>query len=208
MFKRRQAWLTKVVLYLRHRLQKGFLSRDQAPKDEDMANMSDHIKQLEAHEDLEAEVIKKTKVHKVLKAIIKLNSIPKEEEYHFKQRSTDLLTKWGGALAADLEPATATPTEPATNGVKHDEDEKPELPKEESPVEKKEEEKKDDASTETASATKPVDTDGDVSMADVEKEISKDVPATKADTESSAEASAEAAVSTDTLTPSVEAATS
>jgi hypothetical protein len=191
------------VLYLRHRLQKGFLSRDQAPKDEDMANMSDHIKQLEAHEDLEAEVIKKTKVHKVLKAIIKLNSIPKEEEYHFKQRSNDLLTKWGGALAADLEPATATPTEPATNGVKHDEDEKPELPKEKSPVEKK-----DDASTETASVTKPVDTDGDVSMANVEKEVSKDVPATKADTESSAEVSAEAPVSTDTLTPSVEAATS
>lgn len=47
----------KQVLYLRHRLQKGFLSRDQAPKDEDMTNMSEYLKQLEAHEDLEAEVL-------------------------------------------------------------------------------------------------------------------------------------------------------
>lgn len=176
-----------------------------------MANMSDYLKQLELHDDLEAEVIKKTKVHKVLKAIIKLNSIPKEEEYTFKQRSTELLTKWGGALAADGEPAASA--EPATNGAKHDEDEKPERTKEDSPAAKKEEspveteEKKDGTLAEPASATKPVETDGDVTMDDADKELSKDEPAIKADADSGAEASAEAVTSIETA-QATDAATS
>jgi septal ring factor EnvC (AmiA/AmiB activator) len=181
-------------------LQKGFLSRDQAPKDEDMANMADYLKQLEAHEDLEAEVIKRTKVHKVLKAIIKLDNIPKEEEHNFKQRSIELLNKWSGTLAADGESATTSAT-PATNGVKAD-DEKSESAKAETPAvekkeeakeeaqeetveekkdaeekneeEKNEEEKKDDAPAEPA-APEPADKDGDVSMADVE--ATKEAPA-------------------------------
>jgi hypothetical protein len=43
-------------------LQKGFLSRDQAPKDEDMVNMADYLRQLEAYEDLEGKIIRETKV--------------------------------------------------------------------------------------------------------------------------------------------------
>ncbi|KAF2739303.1 hypothetical protein EJ04DRAFT_509007 [Polyplosphaeria fusca] len=110
------------VLYLRHRLQKGFISRDQAPKESEMVNMSDYLKQLEAHKDLEASVIKKTKVHKVLKAIIKLDSIPKEDEYQFKKRSNELLNSWNRALAAEAESAVSKLAgEPVTNGVKHGE---------------------------------------------------------------------------------------
>ncbi|KAF2622706.1 hypothetical protein BU25DRAFT_462576 [Macroventuria anomochaeta] len=188
----------KQILYLRHRLQKGFLSRDQAPKDEDMANMADYLKQLEAHEDLEAEVIKRTKVHKVLKAIIKLDNIPQEERHNFKQRSTELLNKWGGALAsADGESAEKT-TPAATNGVKAD-DEKSESAKAETPVVEKKDEAKDetkeDAKEETRpepteqkieeapkadapaepAVAEPADQDGDVSMADVE--ATKEAPA-------------------------------
>jgi hypothetical protein len=93
------------ILYLRHRLEDGFNVWDhapkRAPKDEKMADMSDYLSQLEAHQTLEAEVIRKTKIHKVLKAIISLESIPKEEEYAFKRRSNDLLRSWGDALSAD-----------------------------------------------------------------------------------------------------------
>ncbi|KAF1932440.1 uncharacterized protein M421DRAFT_54499 [Didymella exigua CBS 183.55] len=191
----------KQILYLRHRLQKGFLSRDQAPKDEDMTSMADYLKQLEQHEDLEADIIKKTKVHKVLKAIIKLDNIPKEEVHSFKSRSTELLSKWNGALAtADRESAEKT-TPAATNGVKAD-DEKSESAKADTPaVEKKEEtteedreglkeepkdettaeptEEKDEAPKEEAPAESataaPADKDGDVSMADVE--ATKEAPA-------------------------------
>lgn len=174
------------------------MSRDQAPKDEDMVNMADYLKQLEAYEDLEAEIIKKTKVHKVLKAIIKLDNIPQEEQHNFKQRSSELLIKWGGALAsADGESAEKT-TPAATNGVKAD-DEKSESAKAETPVtEKKEDEIKEqpkesveepakaEATAEKEEAPKvdapaepaaeaPADKDGDVSMADVE--ATKEAPA-------------------------------
>jgi hypothetical protein len=104
-----------------------------------MFNMSEYLKQLEAHDDLEAEVIKKTKVHKVLKNILKLESIPKEAEYQFKQRSNDLLHKWNGSLGAESESAAAASVEPTANGAKLD-DEKSESAKAESPVEKKDEE--------------------------------------------------------------------
>lgn len=193
----------KQILYLRHRLQKGFLSRDQAPKDEDMANMADYLKQLEAYEDLEAEIIKKTKVHKVLKAIIKLDNIPQEEQHNFKTRSSELLGKWNAALAsADGESAEKT-TPAATNGVKAD-DEKSESAKAETPAVEKKEEAKEEAKEETKvepteeakvepvaetkdeapkveapaeppAAAAPADKDGDVSMADVEAR--KEAPA-------------------------------
>lgn len=180
----------KQVLYLRHRLQKGFLSRDQAPKDEDMSNMSDYLKQLEAHEDLEAEVIKKTKVHKVLRAIIKLGEIPMESEYGFKKRSNDLLGKWQGALAADSEPA-------ATNGVKSEEREKSEsATKEEAvPVEKPtEDENKDDATAESV-ITQTADKDGDVLMSEAD---TKDGTVADAGAEASAEGTQKAAGETET----------
>ncbi|EOA89082.1 hypothetical protein ACJQWK_05989 [Exserohilum turcicum] len=164
----------KQVLYLRHRLQKGFLSRDQAPKDEDMTNMSEYLKQLEAHEDLEAEVIKKTKVHKVLRAIMKLETIPLEEDFAFKKRSTELLTKWSGALASDPEPAGA-------NGVKNEEREKSESAKSAPAVEKvAEEQQKDDAASETAT-TKAADADGDVATTEASTETGKDASEEAAD---------------------------
>lgn len=160
-----------------------------------MANMADYLKQLEAYEDLEAEIIKKTKVHKVLKAIIKLDNIPQEEQHNFKSRSSELLGKWNAALAsADGGESTEKTTPAVTNGVKADE-EKSESAKAETPaVEKKEEPKEEaqqDAKAEPVEETKeeapkvdapaepaapaPADKDGDVSMADVE--ATKEAPA-------------------------------
>lgn len=115
----------KAILYLRHRLQKGFLTRDQAPKEDEMAGMADFFSQLESYESLEASIIRTTKIHKVLKAIVKLNSIPKDEEFNFRKRSHAMLDIWSKALAADGEtPAAAPPAadesavEPATtNGA-------------------------------------------------------------------------------------------
>ncbi|KAF2435864.1 hypothetical protein EJ08DRAFT_692439 [Tothia fuscella] len=109
----------KTILYLRHKLQKGFLSRDQTPKSDEMPAMSEHLTQLEAHTDLEPAIIKATKINKVLKGMVRLASIPREEEFTFKQRSESLLATWNKVLASD---GDATPAaEPATNGVSHDE---------------------------------------------------------------------------------------
>ena len=63
--------------------------------------MSDFLHELEAFPDLESGIIRTTKIHKVLKAMIKLPSIPLDEEFHFKDRSVTLLGKWNEILSAD-----------------------------------------------------------------------------------------------------------
>lgn len=143
--------------------------------------MSSYLKQLEELEDLEAEVIKNTKVHKVLKAIIKLETIPNEEDYNFKTRSNNLLAKWSGALAADTETAEApvSVTAPATNGVKHDDEKKADAPAPE-------------IAEETPAApepVKPTDADGDTAMTDAKD----DTPVVQPDAGSSVEISVDAA---------------
>ena len=136
-----QPMLIVSVLFLRHKLQKGFLSRDQAPQEEEMPQMSTYIKKLEGYADLEVSIIRTTKINKVLKALIKLNTIPRDEEFQFRKRSLDLLSQWNkilGAEPADGETGISGDKEskstPTTNGV-HDE-------KSEEPME----EKKEDAS--------------------------------------------------------------
>ena len=79
--------------------------------------MSTYLTKLETHPDLEGSIIRATKIHKVLKAMIRLNSIPKDEEYNFKTRSHELLTKWNTILAADPAPGA---------GGEKDDDDKPE----------------------------------------------------------------------------------
>ncbi|PGH09592.1 hypothetical protein AJ79_05648 [Helicocarpus griseus UAMH5409] len=101
----------KEVLYLRHKLQKGFLTRDQTPKEEEMASMSNYIQKLESYADLEVSIIRTTKINKVLKAIIKLNSIPKDEEFNFRGRSINILNKWKTLLDSDI-PAANEKEEP------------------------------------------------------------------------------------------------
>ncbi|KAF2806825.1 uncharacterized protein BDZ99DRAFT_86153 [Mytilinidion resinicola] len=172
----------KGVLYLRHRLQKGFLTRDQTPKEEEMATMSDYFKQLENYTDLEGEIIKNTKIHKVLKAIIKLNSIPKEEEFKFKSRSADLLTGWTSALSSDMETPVVAPAVPVpgtTNGVNGEKAEsKPEEPVAPEPPAAA------TAPAETpaeAESTKKADVDGDVSMADAKDQVPAEEPTASTD---------------------------
>jgi len=171
----------KGVLYLRHRLQKGFLTRDQTPKEEEMATMSEYFKQLENYTDLEGEIIKNTKIHKVLKAIIKLNSIPKEEEFKFKQRSNELLSGWSSALSSDMEiPAQGPPASApvTTNGVNH----------EEKSGSKPAEPAKEHDSAE-AEPLKEAAGDGDVSMTDAKNQAPADTPiATEAVSEPNATA--------------------
>lgn len=86
--------------------------------------MAQYIKKLEDYENLEVSIIRTTKINKVLKAMIKLNTIPKDEEFSFRKRSVDLLGKWNKLLGAEPtegdgpadEKETGKST-PATNGV-------------------------------------------------------------------------------------------
>ncbi|CAI6339363.1 unnamed protein product [Periconia digitata] len=102
------AFREKAAMYLRHRLQKGFLTPDQAPKKSDMSSMADLFTKLEELGDIEADILKKTKVHKVLKGIIRLDTIPRDEKFLFRVRSRNLLKKYTSALAMETDEKTET----------------------------------------------------------------------------------------------------
>lgn len=96
-------------MYLRHKLQRGLLTREQQPREDEMRAMSDYIAVLESFVDLEVSIIRSTKINKVLKAILKLESVPREDEFQFKKRSQSLLDKWNKLLAGDASgPPSAT----------------------------------------------------------------------------------------------------
>lgn len=98
----------KSVLYLRHRLQKGFLSRDMAPQESEMSGMAEFFNQLESYAELEPSIIRTTKIHKVLKAIVKLASVPKDDEFHFKKRSSAMLEIWNKRMESENDAPTST----------------------------------------------------------------------------------------------------
>lgn len=97
-------------MYLRHKLQRGLLTRDQQPQEAEMKQMSEFVTMLENFADLEVSIIRTTKINKVLKAILKLDTIPREEEFQFKKRSQGLLDNWNKLMASDGAPS-------AVNGV-------------------------------------------------------------------------------------------
>ncbi|KAI0135495.1 hypothetical protein F4814DRAFT_444312 [Daldinia grandis] len=177
----------KEILFLRHRLQKGLLIRDQEPKEEEMRSMSEFLAKLETFPDLEVSIIRATKINKVLKAILKLETIPKEEEFEFKPRSQTLLNKWNKLLATDeAVPAPANGVNGASsnaakggkgtaNGVKETADQKASSEKEDAKVDAPEKETKDEADSkaesvgeEKADSEKNVDTSMNEAAAEVE----------------------------------------
>lgn len=81
-----------------------------------MTLMSDFLAKLEEVPNLEVSIIRATKINKVLKAILKLNEIPREDELRFKPRSQTLLDAWNKSLEA---PDSHKSSE-AANGVKAD----------------------------------------------------------------------------------------
>jgi hypothetical protein len=58
---------SSTVLFLRHKLQRGLLASD-GPKEAEIPEMSEHITQLEQGSDMDASIIRNTKINKVLKA--------------------------------------------------------------------------------------------------------------------------------------------
>ena len=153
--------------------------------------MSDYMKQLEVLDNLEGDIIKETKVHKVLKNILKLDRIPRDEELSIKKRSQDLLTRWSGVLNAGDDAATE-PVAPATNGVKAEEKKTDGSAADESA------EKSGDAPA-AAEETKAKDADGDVAMAEpteAPKESKDEAPAAQTNGDAVAEKAADAVEAT------------
>ncbi|WFD00808.1 hypothetical protein MYAM1_003560 [Malassezia yamatoensis] len=97
---------TKKVREWRHKLQRAFLSKDGVIKAEDMDAQNSTFQVLEEYQEMTPEQLKVTKIGKVIKRIHQLPDIPKDDQYHFRDRSGVLMNKWGAILSA------ATSTEP------------------------------------------------------------------------------------------------
>lgn len=127
------------VLFLRHKLQKGFISREVPPKEDEMDSMATFFDKLEKHTDLEVSIIRSTKINKVLKMIVKLSTIPRDEEFKFRERSMNILSSWKNVLDADTPGPADKSEKPSANGSK--EEENADTPKLETEEEKEPESK-------------------------------------------------------------------
>lgn len=164
----------KEVLYLRYKLQRGLLSKESPPKEEDMKQMSDFVTMLENFPDLEVSIIRDTRINKVLKQVLKLPSIPRESEFNFKSRSQALLDKWNKVMATDGTPTEANAAANGVNGTSEppadQKDGEAEVDKDEkSPEDKKETEKTEKSSEE------PIKTDAPEEAEAKEKEPAEKV---------------------------------
>lgn len=149
----------QATLYCRHKLQKAFLTTNTPPKDDDMPAMAKFFEQLEKADDIDGAILRDTKIHKVMKGIVKLpGDIPRESEFHFKERSQKLLDNWSKLLGE----STEKPKPAATNG-EHKDEAAPDSPAKEE--EKEEAEKKEEA-TEPVEQVTPGDDAKDEAMPD------------------------------------------
>ncbi|KAK9330875.1 hypothetical protein V1520DRAFT_369183 [Lipomyces starkeyi] len=98
---------TKQVLYVRHKLQKAFLTRDKPPAEEEMDTMDKFFTKLENFQGLEISIIRNTKINKVLKGIHKLTEIPLDEKFKFRERSKKMLELWNHMFEGISSPAPA-----------------------------------------------------------------------------------------------------
>ena len=204
----------KAVFNLRHKLQRCFLTPNSPPNANEMDELATHFSSLESHKDLEPSVIRKTKIHKVLKNIVRLDTIPREDEFNFKSRAADMLTHWNNALSANADgDASVLETGATTNGeVKPEEDKSEEKAEQKTgKVEEKSEEpatsaapaapeKASEPTAASAEASAPSDAPAagatDAPMPDAPKEAPKDTvepekPAEAQPTATPAEAKAE-----------------
>ena len=80
--------------------------------------MDEHLQALEQHTDLEPEIIRDTKANKLLKVILKLPNILRDEEFKFKERCRVLLERWTRILQSEDDKGT-NGGRLAANGVEH-----------------------------------------------------------------------------------------
>lgn len=106
---------TRKVKEWRHKVQKVFLGRDGTINAEDMPSADATFKVIEEYDGMTADHLRTTKIGKVMKRVMQLTEIPRDDEFHFKDRAEKLCAKWG-AIIAGGETAVAAPKEPSAEG--------------------------------------------------------------------------------------------
>ncbi|CBQ72385.1 conserved hypothetical protein [Sporisorium reilianum SRZ2] len=104
---------TKKVKEWRHKVQKVFLGRDGVINAEDMPSADATFKVVEEFDGMTADHLRTTKIGKVMKRVMQLAEIPRDDEFHFKDRAEKLCAKWGAIMAGG---DTAAPKESSAEG--------------------------------------------------------------------------------------------
>ncbi|KAE8454635.1 hypothetical protein EG329_000258 [Mollisiaceae sp. DMI_Dod_QoI] len=86
--------MEKAVLYLRHKMQKGLLMSDRPIIEAELPEMSRLLSKLESFGDLDFTIIRATKIHKVCKAVLRLDNVPGDDMYQFKARFAALYERY------------------------------------------------------------------------------------------------------------------
>ena len=76
-----------------------------------MSAMSSFLKKLEGIENPPETVVRATRILRVLKEIKRLVKIPRDGEFHIKERATSLLEKWNATLVPMEQPDTTSTTQ-------------------------------------------------------------------------------------------------
>lgn len=153
-----------------------------------MGAMDVYLKKLEDYSDLDAEMIKRAKINKVLKMIGKLRTIPEDEKYNFRERAVALFEKCNKLLSDAGEGAEKPSAEPEkkdekeVNGSEEASAEKEEAEEKKEETEDKMEEDTEEKKGEEEAADKAEEkTTKDVVVSD-EKKDDEDVEMKEADT--------------------------
>lgn len=90
------------------------LSRDQQPIEAELPAIAKFFSKLESFGDVDASILRASKIHKVCRAILKLDDIPGDETYQFKNRSTALLERYHRILESEPQPNLTTVISPSS----------------------------------------------------------------------------------------------
>ncbi|ANZ76653.1 BA75_03451T0 [Komagataella pastoris] len=87
--------------FFRANLQKSLLSRSEPPSDEDLKRSNNTLEKLEKFNevtDVSVDLLRSSKLHKVLKAILKVPELERPDDFRFHIRSQAILNSWGPYL--------------------------------------------------------------------------------------------------------------
>ena len=91
---------TRKVREWRHKLQRAFLSKAGVIVAEDMDAQDATFKTVEAYQDMTVDQLKATKIGKVMKRIYQLPEIPRDDEFHFRERAGELMKRWSALIGS------------------------------------------------------------------------------------------------------------
>ncbi|KAI9864282.1 MAG: hypothetical protein M1813_003200 [Trichoglossum hirsutum] len=94
-----------LIRFIRHRIQKALLFFMSHPTEEPdeaiLTRLAEHFAKLEGYTHIDEETFQYSKIHKVIREVDKLPSVPGDNKYHFKRRAHDLLLRWKKPLATN-----------------------------------------------------------------------------------------------------------